>query len=303
MRLDFAVLGPLSVTAPDGVALPIGGTRRRAVLVRLLASPGQAVSCSRLCEDIWDGHPPPGAASTLQSHISALRKLLGAQRILHRPGGYILAAHSDEVDHLRFELLIRQGRHALDNGDARQAARVLGVALNCWRGTPLEDVTDSAWAQGQIRHLQELRATSLETWLQARLALGEPTGVATDAEKAIAENPYRERLWAQLMIALYRAGRQTDALAAYQRLRRLLADELGLHPCGELAALEHAILRQDMSLDLNRSCSPSRHAAKNPCPHTSGLQAPRVAVRFLPQTRHVTTLLPWLARNERKTPC
>jgi DNA-binding SARP family transcriptional activator len=310
MRLEFAILGPLRVTAPGGVALPVGGSRRRALLVRLLVTPGRAVSYSQLCEDVWDGHPPPGAASTLQSHISALRKLLGSGRVLHQPGGYLVIAASDEVDLLRGQELIRLGRSALADGRPRRAAALLGVALDCWQGTPLEDVADAAWVQSHLRHLEELRAAGTEAWLQARLLLGEHGGVAADAEQAITEHPFREQLWGQLMIALYRAGRQSDALAAYQRLRRLLDEELGLQPCAEVAALEHAILNQDPSLNRILPPDPQRRhprsrelLLKERCAQVSCLRVHPSQPRHLPYARPIKTTAQRSMGTERTTPC
>jgi predicted ATPase/DNA-binding SARP family transcriptional activator/class 3 adenylate cyclase len=242
-QLEFSILGALVVGRGE-TEIRVAGTRRRAVLLRLLVSANQPVPARLLAEDAWDGKPPPGAVSRLQSHISLLRQALGADRIGKQDGGYVIWIGENELDGWRFERDACAGREALSSGDLVEAAARLGRALGRWRGPALQDVADRSWALGEVARLEELRLAATEAWLEARLALGDHDGVAAAAEAAVAAHPVREGLWQQLMLSLYRSGRQADALAAYQRVRRHLGDELGLAPSPELRALEEAILLQ-----------------------------------------------------------
>ena len=257
LQFRFAVLGPLTVSS-DGAEVEVGGDLRRGLLVRLLMAANRPVEAGQLAEDLWNGRPPPGAASTLQSHISALRRIVGAARLVNRHGSYRLAVGADELDVARFEDLARRGNQAMSASpaDPTRAAEALGAALECWRGAALADVADASWARGDITRLEELRAATLESWLQARLGLGDHVGVVGAAENALAADPLRERLWAQLMVALYRSGRQAEALRAYQRLRARLGEELGIEPTSELRALEDAILLQKPELDWQSATRP-----------------------------------------------
>lgn len=233
----------------DAAEIPIGGTRKRALLQRLLVSANRPVPVDRLADDLWNGDPPAQFTSTLQSHVHNLRLLIGGDRLVNRHGAYQLHVDDGELDVDRFEGLASEGRSALSGGTPADARRLLGSALACWRGPALLDVADWGWAQGEARRLDEEQAAVTELWLEAGLALGDHLEVVSLAEKAVVEHPYRERLWAHLMVALYRCGRQADALTAYQRIRSLLADDLGLEPSRGLAELEGAILRQDPALD------------------------------------------------------
>jgi predicted ATPase/class 3 adenylate cyclase len=214
-------------------------------------SANRPVPVDRLADDLWNGSPPAHARSTLQSHISILRGLLGAQRLEHRHGGYQLRVHEHELDASRFERLTSEGRARLSAGLAGEGRELFRQALACWRGPALVDVAESGWAQGEARRLEEQRAAVLELWLEAGLAVGDHRDVVALAEMAVVDHPYRERLWAFLMLALYRSGRQSEALTAYQRLRILLAEELGLEPSRALADLERAILSHDPSLEVS----------------------------------------------------
>jgi predicted ATPase/DNA-binding SARP family transcriptional activator len=246
--LEFAILGPLVVTGDAG-DVRIAGGRRRALLVRLLIASGRPVAAARLAEDLWDNEPPPGAASTLQSHVSLLRQSLGAERIKSRDGGYVLELAEGELDTQMFEREARQGRQALESADPASAAELLARALARWRGPALADVAGAGWAAAETARLEELHAAALEVWLEARLALGEHQEVAALAEAAVAEHPLQERLWRLLMLALYRSGRQADALRAFQRLRAHLGEELGIDPSTDLVELDEAILLQKVELD------------------------------------------------------
>jgi predicted ATPase/DNA-binding SARP family transcriptional activator len=246
--LVFCVLGPLRVEAPER-EVRIGGARRRGVLLRLLGSPGRPVPVDVLADDVWDGDPPAAAASTLQSHVSALRQVVGAGRLGFLDGGYRLAVGPDELDSLMFEADVAAGRAATLAGDFESAAGVLDRALARWRGEAFADVAGAPWSVLPAGHLDEMRKIAVEEALEAHLALGHHHEVCGLAEEAVAAEPLRERRWAALMLALYRAGRQADALAAYRRLRETLADQLGLDPSPRLARLEHEILLQSPALD------------------------------------------------------
>jgi DNA-binding SARP family transcriptional activator len=246
--LEFSVLGELAVHNETGpVAIP--GSRRRALLLRLLISANQAVPTELLIEDIWDQNPPPGAASTLQSHLSFLRKALGPGRLSHSAGGYALSVGETELDARLFEGEYRNGRSALAGGDLEGAARSLASGLARWRGQALSDVNSAPWARPEVARLDEIRLAALEACNETLLGLGRHHDVVANAEAAVAEHPLRERPWAQLMLALYRSGRQADALRAYQRLRAHLREELGIEPSTELVLLEEAMVLQKPDLD------------------------------------------------------
>lgn len=156
MGMRFGVLGPLEVASEDG-ELVVAGARRRALLVRLLVSANRPVAAARLAEDLWEGEVPKGAGSTLQSHISLLRRVLGADRVVHRQGGYAFVVDEDELDMARFERFVSAGRRALSSGNAARARECFADALGCWRGAALSDVADAAWAQGEARRLEKLK--------------------------------------------------------------------------------------------------------------------------------------------------
>ncbi len=244
----MGILGALLVSR-DGIKVDLAGIRRRALVCRLAVAGGRPVPAGQLAEDLWEGRPGPATPATLQSHISHLRRLLGPQQLVYRDGGYVLEFGADGVDAVVFDREFKAGLQQLAAGDPAGAAGLLHAALGRWRGAALADVAGQLWAAGEITRLEELRLQATEALLDARLALGEHDAVVTAAEAAVAQQPLRERLWSQLMLALYRSGRQADALRAYQRLRRHLSDELGLQPGPDIAALEGAILRQDPTLD------------------------------------------------------
>jgi DNA-binding SARP family transcriptional activator len=247
--LEYEILGPLRVRSADG-EIVMRGARRRALLVRLLVSANREVPTDRLSEDLWEGDPPPGAASTLQSHVSFLRRTLGGSSLDHRSGGYMLSVEDEGYDIRQFELDSQQGLWALDEGELEEAELHLGRALSRWRGDPLADANRAAWALPEIGRLEELRLNTGETWHDVLLALGRPEEVIASAEVILAAQHWRERLWGQLMLALYRTGRQAEALRTFQRFREELGSELGIEPTRELMDLEEAILLQKPELDL-----------------------------------------------------
>ena len=247
-RAAFGLLGPLTVSR-EGTELPLGGPKQRALLAILLLDANQAVSADRLIDALWGDRPPDTAKNTLQVYVSQLRKLLPEGSLETVAPGYRLAVEPEALDLARFEELAHQGRAALGIGDAATAAQALGAALALWRGPALADLALEEFAQAEALRLEELRLAVLEDRIEADLALGRHGPLVAELEHLIVENPFRERLRAQLMLALYRSGRQAEALAVYQRTRRTLVDELGIEPGESLRQLEQAILAHDPSLD------------------------------------------------------
>ena len=249
--MEFRVLGPLEVTA-GGQSLQVGGARTRAVLAMLLVHVNQVVSADRLAEELWPDHPAARAAANLQVRLSELRKALRsageADRLVTRPPGYLLRAAPEEVDAVRFEQLVATGDAALAAGEAAVADQRLDQALSLWRGPALAGVDHAPFARAEAARLEETRLTALESRAEARLAGGRHRELIAELETLTAAHPLRERLWSQRILALYRAGRQADALSAYRELRAILTDELAIEPSPELRDLHARILRQDPAL-------------------------------------------------------
>lgn len=243
--MDFRILGPLEVEDGDRL-LAIGQGKQRALLTLLVLRAGEVVSTDTLIDELWDGRPPETAQKSLQVYVSRLRKVLGDGVIATRPPGYVLDVAPEDVDSHRFERLVSDAREQ----SAADAATTLRGALALWRGAPLADVADEAFAQREIARLEELRIAAVEGRIDADLALGRHGRLAAELEALVRQHPYRERLRGQLMLALYRAGRQADALAAYRDTRSTLTDELGLEPGVELRELEQRILSQDSTLNV-----------------------------------------------------
>jgi DNA-binding SARP family transcriptional activator len=244
--VDFRILGRLEVREGDRDLTP-QRAKARALLGLLLLHRNQRVPTDRIIEDLWGEDPPATADKALQGHVSALRKLLGAARIRTEPGGYRLEVQPDEIDLERFARALTDARGAADPG-AR--LRLLGEALGTWRGEPLADLADERFAQPEIARLQALRLAAEEERIDAELALGRHAQLLPDLDRLVQEHPLRETLRAKLMVALYRAGRQSAALGAYQDGRRRLAEDLGIDPASELQLLERQILAHDPALDL-----------------------------------------------------
>ena len=259
--MEFEVLGPLQVRGGDDRELEVNGTQRRSLLLRLLTDVGSVVSSGRLIEDLWEGAPPAAASQTIQSHISNLRRAIGKDRIETRSkGGYRLVLGDDDaIDAVEFEHEVNRGR-AVAATQPETAAHILEAALTRWRGEPYTDAADAEWAHAPRERLGQLRLGAGDDLLVAWLALGDHDRVVAEANRLIAEYPLHERLWAHLMLGLYRAGRQADALRAFTRVRELLADELGINPSTELVDLEQAILDQRADL-LETRDSPTRATA------------------------------------------
>jgi DNA-binding SARP family transcriptional activator len=248
--MEFRILGPLEVYEP-GRAVPLGGAKQRALLAVLLLNANHVVSVDRLIDELWGEQPPATAAHTIQVYVSQLRKLLAADDVLvTRSPGYMLRVEPDQLDLHRFEARLEEGRAALGQGEAEAAAGLLREALALWRGDALADFSFEPFAQAAISRLEELRLAAVEDRIDADLALGRHADVVGELATLIRAHPLRERPRAQSMLALYRAGRQAEALQAYQEARRVLVDELGIEPSPALQELEKAILNQDASLAL-----------------------------------------------------
>jgi DNA-binding SARP family transcriptional activator len=265
--MDYRILGPLE--AFDGErSLSLGGARQRAVLALLLLHANQALSRDVIIDELWGENPPATAAKVLQNCISALRKELpgGAETLRTVGSAYALQVATDELDRDRFEHAVTRGRAALAAGESEQAGDQLRAALELWRGTPLSDFAYERFAQEEIVRLEERHVEAVEDRIDADLGCGRAAELVAELEALVARHPVRERLRRQLMLALYRSGRQAEALAAYRDARQTLLGELGIEPTRALQELEKAILAQDPGLDAAprpaaRAVSPGRHAA------------------------------------------
>jgi DNA-binding SARP family transcriptional activator len=247
--VEYGILGPLAVWK-DGRELRLGPAKQRAVLALLVLRRNELVPTERLMEDLWGEKPPPTALKALRNYVSQLRKSLGAGVLETRPLGYVLQVEKDKLDVDQFEQMLEHGRRLLAQGGAEEASDALREALAIWRGPPLADFRYEAFARDEIARLEELRLIAHEQRLEADLARGRHAQAVPELEVLVRDHPLRESLRRLLMLALYRAGRQADALAAYQAARKTLVEELGLDPSESLQRLEKAILRQDAALDL-----------------------------------------------------
>jgi DNA-binding SARP family transcriptional activator len=245
-EVEFRVLGPFEVWV-EGRALELKRRKQRALLALLLLHAGEVVSTDRLIEDLWAGKPLKSSVGSLQNLISDLRKALGPDVVRTRPPGYVLDIEQNRVDLHRFELLVAQAGEAVD---AQRRADLLREALGLWRGPPLADLAFESFANVEVARLEELRTAAREELIGAELELGRHAQAVPELEALVAEHPLRERLRGQLMLALYRSGRQAEALEAYRDARETLVDGLGIEPSPALQQLEQAMLRHDSQLDL-----------------------------------------------------
>jgi len=270
--MEFRILGPLEVR--DGNRLvSLGGPRQRAVLAVLLTRANEVVSTDRLIDELWGDEPPGTVMNVLQSYVSHLRKELGPDVLLTRAPGYLIELEPDQLDLRRFERFLDVARAE----GPEEAAETLREALDLWRGPALADFAYEPFAQAEIARLEELRRVALERRIEADLALARHAELVGELEGLVAKHPLREHLRAQLMLALYRSGRQAEALEAYQSARRVLVDELGIDPSPALQELERAILRQDRSLDMT-SARPA------PAPEPRDTSFPQRAILAAPQS-------------------
>ena len=261
--VSFVVLGPL-VVARDGHVVAVGGPQERTVLAHLLARANAVVPVGALIESVWADHPPPSAERALQAHVARLRRAFEPERpasvdssILVKSGtGYRLRVDGSQLDALRFEELARQGARTLAEGGVG-ALDLLRDVLGLWRGDAFGEFLDVEPCVVEGRRLEEMHLVVIEDRIDADLTAGAASELVAELESLLARHEFRERLWAQLMLALYRSGRQRDALAAYRRARETLVEQLGIEPGRELRALEAAVLEQDPTLDLRTARSPA----------------------------------------------
>jgi DNA-binding SARP family transcriptional activator len=254
--MNVRLLGPLEVEH-DGAPLALGTPSQRALLARLLLDVNRTVAIDRLVDDIWGEDVPPTAVKMIHIHVSRLRKLLPPDVLVTRAPGYAVAMAPEAVDVVRFERLREKGRTALAIGSALQAAVHLRTALSLWRGPALAEF-DEPFAAIEASRLEDLRLACLEDRIDADLRLGRHAVLVGELEALVARHPLRERPRGQLMVALYRSGRQAEALAVYRRLRELLVTELGLDPSPALRELERRMLQQDPGLEV--ATGPRRYA-------------------------------------------
>ena len=276
--MDIRILGPVEVVV-GGRSRRLGSRRERAVLSALALGGGDVISTDQLIEALWGDDPPRSAGKALQNYVLRLRKAIGAEVIETRSPGYGLAANHVVIDSRTFDQLIREGLDARSSGRPEDAAASIRQALHLWRGVPLEELHGWVLADVEAARLTELRRVAAEELMDAEIACGRSAPVVAELEAMVATEPLRERRWAMLMLALYRCGRQADALRAYQRARTLLGEELGIEPGPELQELERAIVAQDPSLDLpmlpagapTSECEDTREADDDPTPPYKGL--------------------------------
>jgi DNA-binding SARP family transcriptional activator len=257
---QFRILGPLEVVGAVG-PIALGGPKQRATLAILLLNANRVVSIERLADDLYAGAPPVTAVTQVQRQVSGLRKLLGADAIETRPPGYVIRVPHHRIDLTRFEQLAEEGAEALARGDAERASTLLRDALALWRGAPLADLEYESFAQATVGRLEEIRLAALELRIDADLALARHATLVPELEVLVAEHPVRERFRAQLMLALYRAGRQAEALEVYHAARAALLEGLGIDPSPELQQLQRAILTHDPSLEVRQG---ARGAPREP---------------------------------------
>ena len=290
VRMEFRILGPLEVL-DEGRRLALGGRKPRALLALLLLHRAETLGTERLIDELWGERPPATAAKSLRVHVSRLRAALSAgsggrsdELVVTRGHGYQLMLDPEHLDPLASSVSSR-GTRELVVGRPERAVVALEEGLSLWRGRPLDDLAYEPFAQQEIARLDDLRVAALEELVEAKLALGRHAEVLAALEPLIAEHPYRERLRAQLMLALYRCDRQADALQGYQDARRALVEELGIEPGERLRELERAILAQDPALaapaappDIGRSrrsARPRRHPRSWSCPRGGDIPADR----------------------------
>jgi predicted ATPase/DNA-binding SARP family transcriptional activator len=252
--VEYRLLGELEVVDDDGAPVALRGAKLRTLLLSLVVRANETVPAERLADELWGENLPSGGANALQAQVSALRRALGpgGTSIVTGQGGYRLEAEADRIDARRFEALVEEGRHALDAGQVTVAAERLGAALDLWRGPALDGLADEGRLRREADRLDELHWSVREDRLDALLRDGHGPDLVADLQSLVTEAPLRERLHGFLMLALYRAGRQADALRAFQDARTILGEELGLDPGPELTDLESAILAQDPGLLVDR---------------------------------------------------
>jgi DNA-binding SARP family transcriptional activator len=280
--MEFEILGPLRVRAADGRVIALPGAKPRALLAMLLLHPNQPISTERLAVALWGEDVPATAVQTVQVHVSRLRRALGDGGLLDTTSaGYRLRVAPGELDAERFEDKLGEGRSELAAGDVERARNVLREALALWRGPALGDLADEPFAALEIARLEEQRLTALESRLEADLAAGLHAELTGELHRLASEHPWRERLHGQLMLALYRCGRQAEALDVYRRAREVLVEALGIEPGPELRELHRAILAHDPDLrgTIPRQDTPRPEAALP----VTGAVGPRSSILVVPE--------------------
>ena len=243
--LEIRVLGPFEALVA-GRPVEIGGSKRQGLLAMLALRRGRVLSVDTLVDALWDEELPSAPRNAVQHHVARLRAALGQDAIGGTVDGYVL--HEVDVDALRFEEWLAEVRAALREGDARGASDTVARALDLWRGPALHGLVPTEWFTAEAQRLEALRVDALEEQFETGLALGDHREIVSPLRETLEQQPYRERLWGQLMLALYRSGRQVDALETFQEARRVLSDELGLEPGPELQRLQEAILVHDPAI-------------------------------------------------------
>ena len=266
MSIRIGILGPLEVRDNRGLPLPVGGARLRSLLIRLAISPGRAVTVDTLVADLWADASPAVAGNAVQALVSRLRSALSRDIVSREPTGYRLSIPPEEIDAWAFELAVAEARDTLADGDSAHAAASLRRALGMWRGPALADVADAPFAAATITRLDELRLAATEDRIDADLAVGRGGELVHEIEELAARHPLRERLAGQLMQALYAAGRQADALGAFEATRRELVTALGVDPSPALAAVHLAILRGELHVAVPPLAEPRSAASPEPAP-------------------------------------
>jgi DNA-binding SARP family transcriptional activator len=259
---SFTLLGPVTVNRDGVVTAPTAG-KPRALLALLLVNANRSVSVERIVDELWPNDPPETAAKAVQTYVSQLRTLVGDARLELRGSGYRLTVGESELDADRFKRLVAQAHSELETGGHDRARATLGTALGLWASNALEDVV-APFVAGEAAHLEEMRLEALEALHECELAAGHHTKAAAELERLVELHPHRERLVELAMLALYRAGRQAEALALYRRVRTRLVDELGLEPSRRLRDLEQAVLGRDATLDMSIPSAPPVHTPVAP---------------------------------------
>jgi DNA-binding SARP family transcriptional activator/pimeloyl-ACP methyl ester carboxylesterase len=274
------LLGPIEIDTDDGRSVVLSAAKERALVAALALAGGATVSTELLISALWGEEPPSAARKTLQTYVWNLRRALGAERVITEPVGYRLWVNRDEVDVHRFRSLVREGDQALRSGWIDRAREALGAAVAMWRGEPMTGIAPHTALAADATRLEQEYLSAVEARIAADLASGLQQELVGELEFLVQEHPFRERLWGHLMVALYRSGRQADALAAYQRVRKLLRDELGLEPGGELRRIEAGVLRQDLSAPQPEVAVPARNdspVAPNPAIRPTPVRYARAA--------------------------
>jgi DNA-binding SARP family transcriptional activator len=301
--MQFRVLGTLEVLDDEGGTIDVGGAHQRTVLARLLVAAGRPVPAASLIDDLWGGQPPPSAAGTLQSYVSRLRRALeragGGASLVREQGGYRLAADADDIDVRRFERLADAGREQLAAGDAALARATLGDALRLWRGPALAEWAELDWAIGLAARLDERRLAAIEDRVRADLQLGRHEDAVAELGELVVAHPYREGLAVSLATALYRCGRQAEALRAIADLRERLRDDLGLDPGPPVTEVEVQILNHDPSLLPAAPPSGPTVVARSHAAHVGGLETNRIVGREAEQAAVEDALAAALAGRTR----